>query len=208
MGCKLHKHHDQCLLPYLVCTRYRDPTCLVLVGPWGNTNFYTSLISISITKIYWCCGALWFGGLELEVLVWASKIWTRFRFHFWNQNQNQIGGWGAKHPLRSSVWRWFRLSFCSMPSSALHWFSMFFMNFTKCEGQNPACPSSPMICANVLHYGISFCSQNLPCSKYIALTTGTPSGAEDRGLLFRFTGDTSQNGKFFKNPATKQHNSS
>lgn len=112
----------------------RDPTCLVLVGPYGNTNFYTSFMSISIIKIYRCCRGLRFGGLELE--VWASKIWTRIRFCFWNQNQNQkqIWGWGAKHHFRSSVRRWFRLSFC-MPFSVLHWFSMFFMNFKTCEGQ-------------------------------------------------------------------------
>jgi hypothetical protein len=46
-----------------------------------------------------------------------------------------------------------------------------------------------MFCANVLHYGISFV-HTTSLAENIALTTGTPSGTEDRGLFFRFTGDT------------------
>ncbi len=53
---------------------------------------------------------------------------------------------------------------------------------------NPACPSSPMFSTNVLHYGISF-DHRTSLAENIAQTTGTPSGAEDRGLYFRFTQD-------------------
>jgi hypothetical protein len=61
---------------------------------------------------------------------------------------------------------------------------------------NPACPSSPMFCANVLDYGISF-DHRTSLAENIALTTGTPSGAEDRGLVFRFSGDTKSKTEFF-----------
>jgi hypothetical protein len=58
-----------------------------------------------------------------------------------------------------------------MPLSALHWFSMFFMNFKKCEGQ----PCMSFI-TNVLHYGISF-AHRTSLAENTALTTGTLSGA-------------------------------
>ncbi len=78
----------------------RDPTCLVLVGPYGNTNFYTSLMSISITKIYWCCRGLRFGGLELE--VWASKTEPESGFVFGIRIRTRFGG-GALNTLLGAL---------------------------------------------------------------------------------------------------------
>jgi hypothetical protein len=59
-----------------------------------------------------------------------------------------------------------------------------------------------MFCTNVLHYGISF-DHRISLAENIALTTGTPSGAEDRGLFFRFTGDTKSKRGKIKKPCNK-----
>jgi len=68
-----------------------------------------------------------------------------------------FAAWGAKHPLTSFVWRWFRLSFCT-PFLALHSsarnhatrFSMFFSSSKRLKNHSIV-SSAPLFWAHILN---------------------------------------------------------
>jgi hypothetical protein len=113
----------------------------------------------------------------------------------------------SKHPLKSSVRRWFSLSFCT-PFSALHssarnhaaWFSMF-----KTSGEHSGtCLGSISVSGSITDTGIEPITS--PAEKAVATTGRHLSNKKEKFIFLIYRSTKSERAKIL-NPAAEQRSS-
>lgn len=147
--------------------------------------------------------------------MWGSPVW-RFRtggsgLGQYNLNQNRVSFWesesepdfgsGALKPLQELCPALISLVFLLAFFSLALVFNVLY-ELQKMWRTTLYVLSSPMFCTNALHCGTDLITKT-SLAENINLTTGTPSGAEDGGLVFRFTWDTKSKREKIKKPCNK-----